>query len=427
MDSRSLVASVRATNCFYSGKTSLLLTLLNFLECDGTILIDGQDISRLPQKYLRQHITTISQDPIELDGTVHYNLCPWTMEVSTTKGNVHLDSVDSILRRLGLREKIDMNGGLRAPMSNMKFSQGELQLFGIARSMLRALSTNSRVVIMDEPTSDLDDATAEMVKVALKEAFKHHTVLMVAHRPESLDDATMIVHMINGRVFKTTYPGSPDDEQDTTATNPWPGVNAPPRDIHPHLQALLDRQKNPNLPPLPDPNQKGVDALMRKFKDFKEDLARKQGESSTAAAQGSTTQTLTSPSSTTEVFASSRSNSSNGYLRLIGGSFRLRQVNAGEGSSRDAEEASASNAGQDNASEPAAVPSLLRTFLQDVDEGSVASNHSQHSAAAYSVASGSAAAMDRLERSIARRRRLIQADRARRQAGGGSSAGRSST
>lgn len=183
------------------------MALLNFLEYTGTITIDGIDISKVDPEVLRASVTTVSQDSIEFDNTVRFNLCPWTMNATTTEeGNVNEVGVIELLEELGLWQLVRQFGGLDAKLSDLGLSQGQKQLICVIRACLHKLSSGSRLVIMDESTSELDADMVETVKDAMNVAFWDCTVITVAHRPEALDDVDMIMHMDEGRIVRKELP-----------------------------------------------------------------------------------------------------------------------------------------------------------------------------------------------------------------------------
>jgi ATP-binding cassette subfamily C (CFTR/MRP) protein 1 len=125
-----------------SGKTSLVLALLQMIDVrSGSVTIDGRDLSSLQPSDVRSRINVIPQDPFFFPGTVGFNLNP----TKVLRDNV----IESALRKVGLWEKISLNGGLDADLQTANWSAGERQLLALARSLTSA----SPIVILDEATS----------------------------------------------------------------------------------------------------------------------------------------------------------------------------------------------------------------------------------------------------------------------------------
>jgi ATP-binding cassette, subfamily C (CFTR/MRP), member 1 len=94
---------------------------------------------------------------------------------------------------------------LEAPLKDSPLSHGQFQLFGLARALL--LKDRSRILILDEATSNVDIKTDELMQRIIREEFAKHTILTVAHRLDTLRDADTILVMDKGRVVEI---GSPD-------------------------------------------------------------------------------------------------------------------------------------------------------------------------------------------------------------------------
>lgn len=183
-----------------SGKSSLFMSVLGFLDYSGKIEIDGIDISRIPRDTLRSHIITISQEHLDLGGTVRNNLLPFCMNMSSMDGATVDEELLDVLDSVGLRACIEKLGGLDADLSKVGLSHGQLQLLSIARAMLRGKETESKVVLMDEATSNVDLETDAMIQKVLRESFAGCTILMIAHRLETIRDANMFVEVSQGKV-----------------------------------------------------------------------------------------------------------------------------------------------------------------------------------------------------------------------------------
>ena len=163
-----------------AGKTTLLkLMLREFLPTEGTILIDKEDVtklhpSKLPQ--LRRSIGAVFQDfKLLWDRTVGENIA-LTLEILGHKEEEIVKHVKQLLELVGLENKEDLFPG--------QISGGELQRTVIAR----ALASKPKILFADEPTGNLDEATAMQIMDLLKEINELGTTVLVATHNEALVD-----------------------------------------------------------------------------------------------------------------------------------------------------------------------------------------------------------------------------------------------
>jgi ATP-binding cassette subfamily C (CFTR/MRP) protein 1 len=113
-----------------SGKSSLVLALFRMLDLNnGSIIIDGEDISNLPRQDSRIRLNAIPQDPYFLYGNVRSNLDPY--ESSTDELMIRA------LEKVQLWTILESKGGLDADLSPDSLSHGQRQLLCLARSILR--------------------------------------------------------------------------------------------------------------------------------------------------------------------------------------------------------------------------------------------------------------------------------------------------
>ncbi|CEJ89530.1 hypothetical protein VHEMI05371 [[Torrubiella] hemipterigena] len=184
-----------------SGKSSFLLALLHLLEYSGSIVIDGVDIAHITRQELRSRITTLPQDAIELGGTVRDNLAPFLPpeESRDQRQNAINDgAMKTALTKVDLWEFISTKDGLDAEFSTVGLSQGQMQLFCLARAILHNISTGSKLVLIDEATSNVDQDTDRRMQDVIAREFAGCTILTIAHRLETLEDADVIFKMNNG-------------------------------------------------------------------------------------------------------------------------------------------------------------------------------------------------------------------------------------
>ncbi len=186
-----------------SGKSSLVASILRLLELEtGTITIDGTDLSTVPRDIIRERLVTLPQDPLVLIGTVRTNTDPAGSAADTT--------LVAALERVGLWTTLQERGGLDAEITTASLSRGQQQLLALARALvrLRAGGGGGRVLLLDEPTSNIDTDTDATVQRVVREEFVDCTVLTVAHRMSSILDSDVVVVLEEGKVVEF---GTPED------------------------------------------------------------------------------------------------------------------------------------------------------------------------------------------------------------------------
>lgn len=204
-----------------SGKTSLLLTLLGFLEFDGNVEIDGIDVSSIAPDELRARMITITQDQVQFDATVRMNLLPFS--INDTKKTSFNDvekakqkdrDLEHLLKSLHIWEPTVSKGGLDAMVDAIGFSKGQLQLMCIARAIIRQRDTGYKIILVDEATSSIDGETETVVHQAMQEGFADCTVLTIAHRQSSLDGVDRVIHLHRGALAAANDVNSDSEDSD---------------------------------------------------------------------------------------------------------------------------------------------------------------------------------------------------------------------
>ncbi|QPH11461.1 hypothetical protein C2857_003221 [Epichloe festucae Fl1] len=179
-----------------SGKSSLMAALLCLLPChQGRILIDNVDISTLDPEVVRSKLNYVTQEPFLINGTIRENLSPWADEVPDCQ-------MIQALKQVELWSKIEALGGLDAQLEDETLSHGQRQLLCLSRALLR----ESHGLILDEPTGHIDPATDATIQRVIREGFPGRTIIMIAHRLESLVTLDNVIVMESGRVIETGPP-----------------------------------------------------------------------------------------------------------------------------------------------------------------------------------------------------------------------------
>ncbi|XP_056173645.1 ABC transporter C family member 10-like [Syzygium oleosum] len=181
-----------------SGKTTLISALFRLVEpTDGKIIVDGLDITTIGLHDLRSHFGVIPQDPTLFGGTVRYNLDPLSE---------HTDQeIWEVLGKCQLREAIQgKDQGLESLVvqDGSNWSMGQRQLFCLGRALLR----RSRILVLDEATASIDNATDLILQRTIRREFADSTVLTVAHRIPTVLDCTMVLALSDGRLVECDHP-----------------------------------------------------------------------------------------------------------------------------------------------------------------------------------------------------------------------------
>ncbi|XP_030440905.2 ABC transporter C family member 10-like [Syzygium oleosum] len=181
-----------------SGKTTLISALFRLVEpTDGKIFVDGLDITTIGLHDLRSHFGVIPQDPTLFGGTVRYNLDPLSEHTD--------EEIWEVLGKCQLREAIqDKEKGLESHVvqDGSNWSMGQRQLFCLGRALLR----RSQILVLDEATASIDNATDLILQRTIRTEFADCTVITVAHRIPTVMDCTMVLAISDGRLVEYDEP-----------------------------------------------------------------------------------------------------------------------------------------------------------------------------------------------------------------------------
>jgi len=183
-----------------AGKSSLSLALLCMIPTTGSVYYDGVNTSTLNLDVLRNNITIIPQQPELMSGTLRQNLDPFSE---------HDDAVlNSCLRSSGLfnlqrdddEDKIGLDTNVAS--GGVNFSLGQRQIIALARAMIR----RSKIYILDEATASVDYDTDAAIQTAIASEFRDMTMIIVAHRLQTIMAADKILVLDAGRVLEFDSP-----------------------------------------------------------------------------------------------------------------------------------------------------------------------------------------------------------------------------
>lgn len=178
-----------------AGKTTVINLLMRFYDIDsGAILLDGQDIYGIRRDSLRKAYSMVLQDTWLFHGTIFENL---------TYGNENItrEEVERAAKAAGIHSYImSLPEGYDTILSDngVHISKGQRQLLTIARAML----SDSRMLILDEATSNVDTRTEMQIQKAMRSLMEDKTCFVIAHRLSTIRNADMILVVKDGTVVE---------------------------------------------------------------------------------------------------------------------------------------------------------------------------------------------------------------------------------
>ncbi len=177
------------------GKSTIISLVQRLYEPGaGTIRIDGQDVSGVNMRSLRQGIAFVAQDVFLFRGTIRDNIAlgrpeATEAEIMTAARKAHAYDFISGFDR-GFDTEVGEHGA--------KLSGGQRQRIAIARAFLKKAS----IILLDEPTAALDSESEREVQKALADLRVGRTTIVVAHRLQTIVDADRICVIENGRAVE---------------------------------------------------------------------------------------------------------------------------------------------------------------------------------------------------------------------------------
>jgi len=176
-----------------SGKSTLLGLMIRLFDLDkGEIIIGNENIKDLRLKNLRSYFSLVSQDTVLFDGSISENI-KYNSQLSTKSIEkfAELACVDEIIEKLpqGLNSQIGENG--------VKLSGGQRQRIAIAR----ALAQQKSIILLDEPTSNLDLRTESKLFDNLH-SIKNIMLVVVAHRLSTIKHFDEILYLESGKLLE---------------------------------------------------------------------------------------------------------------------------------------------------------------------------------------------------------------------------------
>ena len=179
-----------------AGKSTILNLLPRFYDPhNGSIKIDGQNISKVRLSSLRKNISLVSQDTILFDATVKDN-------IAYANNDASLIDIENACKFAAATEFInDLPKKLETMIgeNGVRLSGGQKQRISIARAILK----KSPIILLDEATSSLDADSEEIVQNAIMNLIKNKTTLVIAHRLSTIHKANKIFVLKSGNIINS--------------------------------------------------------------------------------------------------------------------------------------------------------------------------------------------------------------------------------
>lgn len=184
-----------------SGKSSLIVSLFRIVDqplMSGSIILDGIDLSQIGLQTARRTLAIIPQTPLLLSpGSIGHNIDPFKKH--------SIDELQNCMNKVGLNSDL-------INMEASELSAGQQQLLALARLLL--FDYAPKVIIMDEPTANIDSQTDSQIQKVISEEFSGITMLTIAHRLNTVIGCDTMIVMDAGHVKEMGQPSELLDRED---------------------------------------------------------------------------------------------------------------------------------------------------------------------------------------------------------------------
>ena len=185
-----------------AGKSTLLALVPRLHDpTAGIVRVDGHDVRELTLRSLRDQVSVVPQDGMLFSGTIYENIAYGDLEASP-------EQVEEAARAARIHDVVAAlpeGYGTVVGERGVTLSGGERQRLAIARALVR----DAPIVLLDEPTTHLDSTAQQLVVEALERLLEGRTVLVVAHRLETVRRADEVVTLEAGRIVRRGRFGKP--------------------------------------------------------------------------------------------------------------------------------------------------------------------------------------------------------------------------
>ena len=176
-----------------SGKSTLLKLLMRFWDVqDGSVSVDGTDVRKIPIRYLRDMESYVTQEKHLFHDSIANN-------IEIAKPGASREEIMEAAKKASIHDFImtlPKEYDTEVGELGDTLSGGEKQRIGIARAFLHECP----LILLDEPTSNLDSLNEGIILKSLKESARKKTVVLVSHRVSTMNVADVVYEMENGRI-----------------------------------------------------------------------------------------------------------------------------------------------------------------------------------------------------------------------------------
>ena len=176
-----------------SGKSTLLRLFMRFWDADeGSVSVSGRDVRRVDTANLRELESLVTQETHLFHDSIRNNLRIARLDATD-------DQIEAACRKASVHDFVmSLPAGYDTPVGELgdTLSGGERQRLGLARAFLH----DAPLMLLDEPTSNLDSLNEAVILRSIAEERGERTVLLVSHRPSTMRIADTVVSVEGGRV-----------------------------------------------------------------------------------------------------------------------------------------------------------------------------------------------------------------------------------